>query len=158
MTRKPRSAYNYLARAADKKRGELLGMTFPTAQSRMQKALLFKLAGDVVSCYRCKQPITDIVEFSIDHKESWQKAQDPIEAFFNLENVTFSHIKCNMSAGGKMCGGVNHFKTNLTEDNVRDIRKRRASGESLKELSNEFGINKSGISAIANRRTWKSVE
>ena len=42
--RKPRSAYNYLGRAADKKRGELLGMSFGTAQRQLQKAIVFSMA------------------------------------------------------------------------------------------------------------------
>jgi len=46
----------------------------------------------------------------------------------------------------------------LTEEDVREIRRKRAAGASLSELSERFGLAKSNICAIAKRRRWKHVE
>ena len=39
--------------------------------------------------------------FTIDHKVAWLDSEDPITAFFDLENVAFSHMKCNFAEGRK---------------------------------------------------------
>ncbi len=40
-------------------------------------------------------------EFSIEHKIPWQSAEDPKESFFDLDNIAFSHLKCNIKAASK---------------------------------------------------------
>ena len=42
----------------------------------------------------------------------------------------------------------------LTEDQVREIRRRRASGESGATLSREFGVGADTICAIHKRKNW----
>lgn len=72
-----------------------LGMNFSTASNRLKKQLLFKyviLAGDNI-CFACKEPIEDVRELSVEHKEPWN-ARDAIK-FWDLNNIAFSHIKCN---------------------------------------------------------------
>jgi hypothetical protein len=32
---------------------------------------------------------------SIDHKNPWQAAADPKASFFDLDNIAFSHLRCN---------------------------------------------------------------
>lgn len=158
--RKPRSTYNYLARAADKKRGELLGMKFPTAQRQMMKSVLFELAkkNGSLLCYRCDKPITTTREFSLDHRDSWQKASDPRAAFFDFTNIAFSHLTCNAKAGGEMCGGEGHYKAKLTEQAVREIRQKwKKGGVFLRELGVEYGLSVSGVHAVIKLRSWKHV-
>ncbi len=46
----------------------------------------------------------------------------------------------------------------LTSDAIREIRRRRTNGESLKSLANEFGVGKPCICAIVKRRAWSHVE
>lgn len=46
----------------------------------------------------------------------------------------------------------------ITEDDVRAIRKRRASGETPKSLGAEYGIHPTSISHIVSRKQWKHVE
>lgn len=46
----------------------------------------------------------------------------------------------------------------LTETDVREIRSRRASGESLKSLAKTFEIDASVISLISRRLAWKHIE
>jgi hypothetical protein len=38
---------------------------------------------------------------SIEHKEAWMGAADPLASFFDLENIAFSHLSCNCSAASK---------------------------------------------------------
>jgi len=78
----------------------LLGMPFGTANNRLRKKLLFHFAKELGMdiCFKCKRKIVDIDDVSIEHKESWRYADDPIAAFFNVHNVAFSHLKCNTGA------------------------------------------------------------
>ena len=54
--------------------------------------------------------------------------------------------------------GEAHPKAKLTEDDVREIRRRAAAGEMYKDLAAEFGIARSGVSEMVNRKTWRHVE
>lgn len=153
---KPRSAYNYLWRAANKKRGELLGVPFGTGQRRLAKSIMYNLASPV-SCFRCGKEVL-IEDFSIDHKAAWQKADNPKEAFFDVSNIAFSHINCNMAEGGRMSGGEGHYKAKLTAKDVIAIRERWATGDVLlKDLALEYSLNTSSIWCAITGKTWKSI-
>lgn len=41
--------------------------------------------------------INTVDELSIEHKEPWENSDNPKELFFNLDNISFSHLKCNIS-------------------------------------------------------------
>lgn len=84
----------------------LLGMPYGTACAILRKSIIFWLAGEngMLNCYRCKKPIENIKDFSIEHKLPWQKETEPNKSFFDIENIAFSHIKCNI-------GGHNRSKT-----------------------------------------------
>lgn len=75
-------------------------MPFGTAMARMRKALMFDMARrlGMLDCYQCGEPIETIEEFSIEHKEPWQSAADPVTAFFSVDNLSFSHHGCNVAA------------------------------------------------------------
>ncbi len=79
------------------KRDQLLGMSITAARNRLMRMILFELAKECgrSKCYRCNQEIEDIAEFSIEHKVSWMDSPYPRSAFFNLNNVSFSHFRCN---------------------------------------------------------------
>lgn len=81
----------------------LLGVSFGSACNKLRKLLLFKLATDAgrTMCHRCGEQIATLDEFSIEHKASWERAADPLVAFFNLENIAFSHLTCNVGAASK---------------------------------------------------------
>jgi hypothetical protein len=46
----------------------------------------------------------------------------------------------------------------LTDDDVRAIRLRRASGETLTSIASDFGVSHPNISAICKLKTWKHVK
>ena len=80
---------------AHERKSQLLGMNFVTARNRLDRDLLFKFAlllGH--KCYRCGGELVR-EDFSVDHKENWSEAADPVRAFFDLDNIAFSHIHCN---------------------------------------------------------------
>jgi hypothetical protein len=51
------------------------------------------------TCFRCGEIINNIEEFTIDHKESWLLSEDPATPFYSMENIAFSHVRCNYEAG-----------------------------------------------------------
>jgi transposase-like protein len=81
-------------------KANLLGMPLGTAQGKLRKKLLFHLAGklDMLKCFRCPNVIETLEDFSIEHTESWQYANNPIETFFDVEKIAFSHLDCNINA------------------------------------------------------------
>ena len=85
---------------ANAKKDALLGMPLGTASARLRKELLFHLAKKLglTTCCRCGEEIDGVKKFSIDHLDAWQRAENPVEAFFDLENVAFSHLGCNVRA------------------------------------------------------------
>ena len=34
--------------------------------------------------------------FSIEHKVAWLDSENPVDLYFDLENISFSHLKCNV--------------------------------------------------------------
>lgn len=87
-----------------------LGMNPGTASGRLVKDLLFKFAVEAGhKCHRCGGELVRET-FSIEHKEPWLDSEDPVGLFFDLGNVAFSHLKCNVGAsrrpnkGTGVCG------------------------------------------------------
>lgn len=53
--------------------------------------------------------------------------------------------------------GESHPMAKLTEDDVYKIRKRLDSGETLKSISEEYGVHLSTIHYIKNRKLWSHL-
>lgn len=53
--------------------------------------------------------------------------------------------------------GTQHYSAKLTEDDVRAIRRRFASGEGQRCIAESFGLKRTTIAAITQGRTWKHV-
>lgn len=62
--------------------------------------LLFHLAKKLglTSCFRCGTEIENLKDFSIEHKKEWETSETPVELFFDLDNIAFSHTLCNLKA------------------------------------------------------------
>lgn len=87
----------------NRRKDQLLGEPHGTAANRLRKALLFKyvqLAGHDV-CHRCGERIKSVDDLSIEHRTSWQLAADPSASFFNLDDITFSHLRCNVASSDR---------------------------------------------------------
>jgi len=85
------------------KKANQLGMPYGTATNKLRKAILFSLICRLGEnrCFQCGNPINAIEDFSIEHMTPWQGADDPRAAFFDVKNISYSHIKCNISASSK---------------------------------------------------------
>ncbi|HRZ18554.1 MAG TPA: hypothetical protein P5136_00660 [Methanofastidiosum sp.] len=79
------------------------GIPLGTASGRLKKQILFKLVQEANKdiCYHCKKRITKIEDFSIEHKINWMYSKNPKKLFFDLENIAFSHLSCNVSSQRK---------------------------------------------------------
>ena len=84
-------------------KNRLLGMPHGTASNRLRKTILYSmLYGKVYDrhCFHCGREIEHVDEMSIEHKQPWQSANDPKAVFFDLENIAFSHLRCNTMHNG----------------------------------------------------------
>lgn len=55
--------------------------------------------------------------------------------------------------------GIRNAGAKLTEEQVREIRRRRAAGNTtLKGLAEEFGVSYDLVFKIVHRRLWKDLE
>lgn len=81
---------------SDKKKDQL-GMNPSTASHRLVKDVLWSLIvkTDQANCYRCGQRMAR-GNFSIEHKEAWLDSDDPVGKYFDLGNISFSHLRCNV--------------------------------------------------------------
>lgn len=96
----------------DKKK-EQLGVSLGTAAARLRKNIMFNLAkkaGDDF-CFRCGKKIETVEEFSIEHKLPWLDSETPVELFFDLNNIAFSHLGCNVGSARR----VNKKYANATQ-------------------------------------------
>jgi len=87
-----------------------------TAAHRLRKAILFSFAKrlDLNWCYQGGCEIEDIHRFTIEHKVPWLDSEDPVDLFFNMDNIAFSHDSCNYRASrgriGKPCPSVTAYR------------------------------------------------
>src|SRR5687768_5824794 len=81
--------------SSSKRKAEFLGMPHGTAVARLKKQLLFSILKkhNENFCFRCGEEILTADELTIDHKKPWEGID--INLFWDLENISFSHPKCN---------------------------------------------------------------
>jgi hypothetical protein len=81
-------------------------MPYGTAGHRLRKLIMFHLfmkLGDNI-CFKCGKHIEMISELSIEHIQSWQ-LNGP-ELFWDIDNIAFSHLKCNRQSVSKPGSGI----------------------------------------------------
>ena len=94
---------------------------------------------------------------TINHKNGDPKDNRPE----NLELATYSeqmiHANRVLGTGGgaNQWGETNH-QAKLTRANVERIRKRRAAGEKLVPIAEDYGISMQQVSKIARGERWRS--
>lgn len=79
------------------KKKEQLGMNPSTASARLVKDTLWRLVVMTSNnfCYRCGKEMTR-EDFSIEHKIAWLDSENPVELYFDQNNISFSHLTCNV--------------------------------------------------------------
>ena len=82
------------------KKAEQLGMPIGTASNKLKKEILFSLLEKYNEnyCFQCKQKIESSDVLSIEHKIPYLDSDKPKELFFDLNNIAFSHLTCNVGA------------------------------------------------------------
>ncbi len=143
-------------------RKKLLGESYGKAMAKLKKAILFELIKETNRniCFRCEEKIENIDDLSVEHKLPWRRAKNPIETFHDLNNIAFSHLKCNVAVAylnGSRYGsrGENNVQAKLTQKQVNEIREKLKSGFSLGELSKEYKICKTHVVSIRDNKRWK---
>ena len=109
-------------------KSKALGMSHGTAANRLRKMILFSLVCqlELNICYRCDKEILTVSDLSIEHKEPWLQAKNPVKNFFDLDNIAFSHLSCN--SGARHCPHKVH-KTRehkIVAENTKRKEKRRS--------------------------------
>ena len=69
-----------------------------TASNRLVKDILYDFVVKANHrCFHCGEELSRDT-FSIEHKIPWLHSEDPLELFFDLGNIAFSHLRCNIGA------------------------------------------------------------
>lgn len=66
-----------------------------------------------------------------------------------MKNLDMRHMPHNR--------GQSHANAKLSDDEVREIKKKLATGQTNASLAVEFHVSPSTISAIANGKWWKHI-
>ena len=66
-------------------------------------------------------------------------------------------VKHGTSKNGGCRPGLQHWNVRLTEDQVKEIRRRTLLGERPCHLCKEFNVNEATIRDIRNRKSWKHI-
>lgn len=53
--------------------------------------------------------------------------------------------------------GESHYRSKITGEDVKAIRKRHVNGETFTDISKSYGMGPRAISYIAKRQTWKHI-
>lgn len=86
------------------RKSAFLGMPHGTASNRLRKLIMFSLLqkhGENI-CFKCAGKIETADELSIEHKQPWEGVS--VELFWSLDNIAFSHLRCNRNHRHKSGG------------------------------------------------------
>ena len=75
-----------------------LGMNPSTASARLVKDILWSLIVQTEQdkCCKCGEHMSRDT-FSIEHIEPWLHSEKPLQLYFDLNNISFSHLTCNIA-------------------------------------------------------------
>jgi hypothetical protein len=100
-------------------------------------------------------PIPDGI--TINHKNGVKSQNEPD----NLEQATYSEQRLHairvLGAKHADVRGEKHPKAQVTSEQVLDIRRRRRSGERIKDIAEVFGMRPKAVSSICCNRTWRHL-
>ena len=85
--------------STNRRRTIQLGMPHGTAAHRLRKMIMFQMIqkAGLDICFQCGKKIETIDELSVEHKIAWLDKENAKELFFDLDNIAFSHLRCNTS-------------------------------------------------------------
>jgi hypothetical protein len=152
-----------------KVKSEQLDMSFGKANAILRKMILFHLIKESNKdiCFRCNKKIKNIDELSIEHKVPWLYSDEPKELFFDLNNIAFSHLRCNssyknfrMSEEMKKCLSLkmsNEKYCKLSDKEIIEIREKLKNNPNynLRKLGKEYNISHVQIIRIRDYKQRK---
>ncbi len=88
------------------KKAEQLGQALSTAHNKLRKYIIFDMmfALGRDNCHQCGEAIKTVEELSIEHIIPWLDSDDPKGLYFDLSNIAFSHITCNVNTSRRNTG------------------------------------------------------
>lgn len=109
-----------MSKASAAKKATQLGMPLGTAQGRLLKQLLFRMAQELGRdvCFQCSKQILSVEEFSIEHKRPWLDVS--VELYWDLNNIAFSHRSCNIRAARRDVPRLRKQLDAIRIDRVKD--------------------------------------
>jgi hypothetical protein len=144
-----------MSKSNDKK-SKQLGMPHGTAYARLRKQVLFRLLEkhNENVCFQCSKKIEKVEDLSLEHKIPWLDGS--IELFWDLDNIAFSHLNCNIGASRpatdfKTITGTNNCNAKLTEDDVKEIRE---DTRTQKEIAKHYKVSRSAVQKIKLKINW----
>jgi hypothetical protein len=107
-----------MSKATAAKKAAQLGMPLGTAQARLLKQLLFKMAQELGRdvCFQCGEKINSVDEFSIEHKQPWLNVSAAL--YWDLNNIAFSHRVCNIRAARRDVPKLREQLNRIRKDRV----------------------------------------
>jgi hypothetical protein len=114
---------------SERKKKDQLGIHPGTAANRLRKSILYDFAKrlDICWCYQCGASIDNIDEFTIEHKIPWLDSEDPVDLYYRLDNIAFSHASCNYSKArrkkAKPCPSVTAYRNGCRCDGCKEERR-----------------------------------
>lgn len=84
--------------SSSQKKNQQLGMNHSTANGRLNRDLLWNFVKSTGAdlCCKCSKPMCRDT-FSVEHVIPWLDSEDPVGLFFDISNIKYSHIRCNIS-------------------------------------------------------------
>ena len=119
-----------------------LGMNPSTASGRLVKDLLWHFISTTTDalCCKCNQPL-ERSTFSVEHIEPWLDSDDPVGNYFNISNIGFSHLRCNIADVRRktaQCGSHRAYakgcRCTLCKEAKKDYQASRYTSEKRKEI------------------------
>lgn len=97
-----------------------LGMNPSTAYGRLVKDIIWNFVEKTgySDCCKCGLPMTRDT-FSIEHVVPWLDSENPIALYFDLNNIDFSHMKCNRADARPRQSNLSHGTRNKYKQGCR---------------------------------------
>lgn len=140
-------------------------MPYGTACNRLRKLILFRCIQNLGEniCCRCGKEIENVEDLSIEHLLPWLNSNTPKELFWNLDNIGFSHLKCNIAAANKahtlkQNEKIRQARLKRRKFSEEEIKYIRTSSERPVDLAKRFNTSRGNISSIQHHKAYKDIE